>query len=286
MGIVSNAMQKQKKDGAAPIGKPPAASPPASQAPPANRETPSSAVVTETVAAPAAVAVAPGSIDEHPNYSPTLVAFHDRTGRITEQYRALRARLLAKYGEKAFCLMVTSAESGEGKTVTCLNLGLVLAGQQERKIVVVDCDLRRRRIAAMMHMKNSPGMTELLAGTATLGEVLRPTAHPNLTVIPAGAAREDAGELVTRPELGEIISQLRRQYDTVLIDAPPVNAVSDVGILGPAAGEALMVVRMNHTRRETVDKAIHLLEAVNVKIIGMVLTHQKYFIPNYLYRYS
>ena len=220
------------------------------------------------------------------NYSPNLIAHHDRGGNIAEEYRALRTNLLARYKDERFASVITSAGLGEGKTVTCLNLGLVLAERQERRVVVIDGDLRRGQIAALLHTKNNPGLADLLRGATSLDEVIQETVYPNLSVVSGGKARRDeVGELIGRPELDELINELRRQYDCVLFDSPPVNTVSDAGILGRAAGEALLVVRMNKTPREAVDRAIGLLHAANVKIAGMVLSHQEYHIPRYLYQY-
>lgn len=222
-------------------------------------------------------------------YSPALAAHHDRGGRICEQYRTLRTNLLAIYPDEQFSLVVTSAEAGEGKTVTCLNLAMALTELPDRRTVVVDCDIRKCRAAAMLHVEKSPGMADMLRGTATLSQTTQATAYPNLFFVPAGQARlNEVGELMSRPELDEIISQLRKAYDYVLIDTPPINNISDAGMLGQVqvSGEALLVVRMNKTSRESVNRAIRLLHAANVKIAGICLSHQQYYVPNYLYQYQ
>jgi len=220
-------------------------------------------------------------------YADVLVAHHDRGGRITEQYRALRTHLLAQHADERFCVLITSGEAEEGKSVTCLNLALTLAERRERTTVIVDGDLRRGRIAEMLAGQSSPGLADVLRGQRDIRDVLQTTVYPNLFLVPAGQARRDeAADLIGRPEVGEAVALLRRQFDYVLLDSPPANAISDACILGGAAGEALLVMRMNRTPRDAVDRAIRLLNASNVKVIGMVLTHQKYYIPNYLYRYS
>jgi receptor protein-tyrosine kinase len=220
-------------------------------------------------------------------YSPALVPHHDRGGATAEEYRALRTNLLAQYSDERFCLLVTSAEAGEGKTVSSLNLALVLAERQERRTIIIDADLRKRTIANLLHISNTPGLADILRGTARLDDVIQPTAYPNLFVIPAGQSKQaEVGELLGGPELEESVTELRRRYDYVLFDTPPITVASDAGMLGRATREALLVVRMNKTRRESVDRAIGLLHAANVKPVGMILTHQRYYIPNYLYRYS
>ena len=217
-------------------------------------------------------------------YSPKLVAHHKRGSPLAEEYRELRTSLLAQYKDERFCLLVTSAKPEEGKTVTCLNLGIVLAERQEYRTAVVDCDLRWRKgkkgkkgkIASLLRSEQGPGMADLLRGTATLEDVLQPTSYPNLLVVPAGQAEtEEVGELLAKQELEEIVGQLRRDFDHVLLDTPPVNVVSDAGIIGRAVREALLVVRMYGTDRESVDEAIRLLHSANVKPVGVILTHHQ-----------
>ena len=152
---------------------------------------------------------------------------------------------------------------------------------------MLDCDLRKATVAKSLNSDDAPGMADVLRGQTAIAEAIRPTAYPNLFFVPAGhASEEEIGTLLHRPELGEVLAQLRRQYDHVLIDTPPVNVASDTCMLGAAVSDALLVIRMNKTPREGVGRAIRLLRAANVKVNGLVLTHQKYYIPKYLYRYS
>jgi capsular exopolysaccharide synthesis family protein len=219
-------------------------------------------------------------------YSPALVVWHDQSGNITEQYRSLRTHLLAHYKDKPFALVVTSAQSGEGKTITCLNLAFSLGAIRECRTVVVDCDFRKSGVAKALRDKGPRGVADVLRGKATTPQVIRPTTYPNVSVILSGRpSREDAG-LTSRPELDEMLRYLRRHYDYVLFDTPPVNALSDAGVVGRVAGDALLVVRMNQTRRESVRTAIRHLKSLDVRITGVVLAQQKYYIPGYLYRYS
>ncbi len=216
-----------------------------------------------------------------------LVAHYDRGGSITEEYRSLRANLLAHCSDGRFCYLITSADPGEGKTVTCLNLGLVMAERTDCRTIVIDYDLRKGRMAGLLGAGVSPGMADLLRGSAKLKECIQPTCCGNLFFIPAGkTGLAETGELMGRPELDEIVGELRRQYDYVIFDTPPINIASDAADLGRTAGEALLVVRMNKTQRESVEKAIRLLHAANVKLSGIILTHRKYYIPKYIYKYS
>lgn len=241
----------------------------------------------------------------------SVVAWRDRGGPIAEQYRAVRTSLMAHYEEKSkekdqkprFCLLVTSAERGEGKTVTCANLGVVLT-EQSCRTVIVDCDLRTAGLAKVLGLHKSPGLADVICHRAKangstepavmsssrqpveLDQIIQETGIPNLFAIPAGAAKTDEiSTLLGRPELHEIIRDLKARFDVVLLDTPAVNAVSDVGMLRQLEGEALLSLQMNHTRRESVERAIRLLKSVQIDIAGVVLTHQKFFIPKFLYRW-
>lgn len=266
MGNVSNVLKKHE-------GLPESAPLPAAAATAATAEPAVKPVIREpAVERP----LAPAAPLARAHYSHALVAHHDRAGVITEQYRSMRARILARFPGGKACLMITSAEGGEGKTVTCLNLGFVLAARSEARVAIVDCDLRKKKVASLVHEKNGLGLADVLRGTRRLQEVIKPTLYPNLFIIPAGQARrEEAAELVNRPELEDVTRELRRQYDYILIDTPPLNVMSDASIVGHCVDEAILIVRMNRTRREAVDMAIQSLEAVNVKLTGLVLTHHK-----------
>ena len=246
---------------------------------------PSTAALSTQVEPPAAVAMPSTPIAN--TYSEVLVAHHDRGGAITEQFRALRTHLLAHFNDQRFSIIISSSDAGEGKTVTALNMGVILAERVERTTVVVDCDLRKGRIAGYLNLEKSPGVADLIRGDTSIDDVVRPTVYSNLSVIVAGQARQhEVGDLIGRPEVEEIAAELRRRYDYVIYDSPPINRAADAGMLGQATDGALMVVRMNKTHRESVDRAIRLLHAANVPVVGLVLTHQKFYIPNYLYRYS
>jgi len=249
------------------------------------------AIDTSVRAVPPLILGAPGGPNGQQlladGHYPMLAAHHDRGGTVAEQFRHIRTSLLAQYPDGRFVLMVTSADAGEGKTVSTGNMGIILAERQDRTTLIMDCDLRRATLTSLYRSKQVVGVTDMLRGKATLAQCIQRTVYPNLYMISAGTGeRGEIAELLARPELEDIIEQVRTQFDHVLMDAPPVNSVADAGVLGHAVGEAMMVVRMNKTNRESVERAVRLLKAANVKIAGMVLTHQKYFVPNYIYKYS
>jgi capsular exopolysaccharide synthesis family protein len=203
----------------------------------------------------------------------------------SEEYRSLRTSLLSACHGR-FCFMVTSAHPKEGKTVTCMNLGIMMTERQGKRTVLIDANLRNHALTDQMNAQEGPGLAEFLRDQAKLDEILQPTDYENLFLIPAGnLADVEVGELLNRPELPNLLATLKQDYDHVIVDAPSVHRTTDATVIGAAAGNALMVVRMYGTSRDAVHMAIRQLKATKVNVSGVVLTHRKFFIPNALYRH-
>ncbi len=222
-----------------------------------------------------------------PRYAEELVAHHDRGGSAAEEYRALRTSLMANARDERLRFLVTSAQAGEGKTVTVMNFGLILAERVHEKTILVDGDLRRGRIAELTGLPYEPGFAEILQNQADIEDCLQPTSYPNLFILPHGRIpRGEVGQLMGHHKLESLFEILKEQFDHILVDTPPIGGFTDAGIIGREIGQALLVMRMNKTRRESADRAIRLLEAADVNVAGIVLSHRRYHIPNYLYRYA
>lgn len=219
-------------------------------------------------------------------YSSLLTMCHESNGRIAEQYRLLRTNLLARHSSRHICTVFTSAESGAGKTVTCLNLAFAIAEQGDRRVIVVDGDLRRGGVASLLRMKPSPGVADLLEDKATLQEVIRPTTRPNLSVVCAGRSQPDGvGQLLSHGSPESILVELQKDYDCILVDSPPVVLASDAVLWGQAVGEVIVVVKLNQTYCNAVDEAFRTLRSANIEPAGMILTNQKNRAGNYGYGY-
>jgi capsular exopolysaccharide synthesis family protein len=268
---------------------PPAADTPAGTSaapcPPAEKREQSA---TPAPAAPvAALAAESAALDDPTKYSELLVVHHDRGGAVSEEYRSLRTSLLSSSGREDLCFLVTSADPAEGKTVTTANLGLTLTERFETRTCIVDCDLRRGRLEKLFGGIRLPGVSDILLRERTLDSCLCRTSYENLFILPSGRpTNSEVGTLLGRSDLEDLFSELRRTFTYVVVDTPPMNVAADAGTLARGVDDALLVVRMNKTRRESVEKAIRLLHAANANISGVVLTHRQYHIPNYLYRYA
>ncbi|MFQ5806471.1 MAG: CpsD/CapB family tyrosine-protein kinase [Phycisphaerae bacterium] len=216
-----------------------------------------------------------------------LVAFHDRYSAVSEQYRSLRARLLNMNPQNAHqVIAITSSLPQEGKSVTTLNLGMVMAEGNERQVLIADADFRRASIARMLGIDAQPGLAELIRGAAQLLDVLRPTPLPNLKVITAGATGDKKyGELIGASATRAILAQLRERFDYTFLDTPPVNTVSDLSMLAPHCDGAMLMIEMRRTSEPTVQEAVRTLQTTNVKILGCILSRYDNQRSHYYERY-
>jgi len=203
-----------------------------------------------------------------------LVTYLNRYSAVSEQYRSLRARLLNMNPQhKQQTIAITSSIPQEGKSVTAINLGMVMAEGNEHKVCVVDADFRRASIARMFGINPQPGLAELIRGTAELKDVLRPTHLPNLKIITAGSASDKkCGELLGGSAVRAVLAQLRAVFDYAILDTPPVNTVSDVSMIAPHCDGVILVIEMRRTPEPSVLEAVRTLQTTNVKILGCLLS--------------
>ncbi len=205
---------------------------------------------------------------------PVLVAFHDRYSAICEQYRAVRARLLTMNPQRtAQVIAITSSVPAEGKSVSTVNLGLVMAEGGEQRIVIADADFRRASLARMLGVAGAPGLAEVLRGEVGLNEALQATPYPNFKLLPAGEVGDQAyGDLLGGTNTSHALEELRSRFDYTFVDTPPVTTVSDACLLAPHCDGAIMVIKMCATPEPTVQQAVRALQANNVKVLGCLLS--------------
>lgn len=205
---------------------------------------------------------------------PVIVAFHDRYSAVCEQYRSIRARLMTMNTARTNqVLAVTSSIPEEGKSVTTINLGLIMAEGGEHQVLVADADFRRTSIARMLGVPVGPGLADVLREELPLEEAVQPTPFPNLKILTAGTLRnKDYGDLIGRPTAAGVLGQCRAMFDYTFLDTPPTTTVSDVCLLAPHCDGALMVIEMRRTPEPTVQQAVRTLQANNVKILGCLLS--------------
>ena len=192
-------------------------------------------------------------------------SFHER-----ESLRKLRTNLrFVDVDHQPRSIVITSAKQGEGKSTVASNLATVLAEAGER-VVLVDADLRRSAVARAFDLDGSVGLSQVLAGTATLGDALQPSHTDGLEILAAGAVPPNPSELLGSHRMEQLIEQLAQEH-FVILDAPPLLPVTDAALLTRSADGAVLVVAAAKTHKEEVERAVAALRAVDGKVLGAIL---------------
>ncbi|MFL5579542.1 MAG: polysaccharide biosynthesis tyrosine autokinase [Gemmatimonadaceae bacterium] len=192
----------------------------------------------------------------------------------SEAYRVVRTNLrFSGDAEQLRTLVVTSAAPSEGKTLTAANLAVTFA-REGRRVLLVDCDVRRARLHDLFGVPRRPGLSELVRDPAArpAAAAIRATSVPGLHLLPAGVADAHASEPLAADGVFRLLGSLADEYDLLLLDAPPVLAMADALALAGLADGVLLVVRAGHTERAAAQDALHRLAAVRAHVIGAVLT--------------
>ncbi len=218
-----------------------------------------------------------------------VVAMTESASLMAEEYRSIRTGLLARWQQKRHLVhTVTSATPQEGKTITTLNLGTSFAELRNRRIAVVEADLRLPVFDKMLSLPSSPGLVGLLEGRAELPATIHRLSDDRLHVIPAGRRVDNkhAVQLLSSPAMTSLVQQLRNSYDHVIIDTPPVIELADAGIIGAISDEVLFIARMNRTPRQLIEQAIRTLANYNATVGGLIATDQQRAKRRYYYYYK
>ncbi|MEV0968110.1 polysaccharide biosynthesis tyrosine autokinase [Microtetraspora glauca] len=195
------------------------------------------------------------------------------TGHSTraEAFRSLRTNLqFIGVDRQPKTLVVTSSLPSEGKSSTSVNLAITLA-QAGWRVVLVDADLRRPRIPSYLGIEGAAGLTDVLIDKAGLQDVTQVWGTPGISVLPSGKVPPNPSELLGSQNMRMVLAQLSRDYDIVVIDAPPLLPVTDAAALAAFCDATLLVARYGKTRREHVVRAVELLTSVNARLVGAVL---------------
>lgn len=201
----------------------------------------------------------------------TLVTALDTDDPATESYRALRTNVLFVGAEKPLQVVsVTSPGPGEGKSTTAANLAVTLA-QNGARTLLVDADLRRPVVHGAFAISQEPGLTDILIGRASAREAIRPEVTANLDVLPSGATPPNPSELLGSESMQALIGELRRDYDWVLLDTPPVLPVTDATVVARHTDAVIMTIKSGETDEEAAVRAVDQLQRVGARLAGTVL---------------
>jgi capsular exopolysaccharide synthesis family protein len=192
----------------------------------------------------------------------------------TEAYKLLRTNLkFTLRGDKRCNIVgITSSVRGEGKSTTAFNLSYTLAETGQR-VLLIDADLRLPSIAKKMGIRGTPGLTNILARTVEVKDAMRTSREfENWTILPSGDIPPNPAELLGSDNMAITIQAMREIFDVIIVDLPPVTAVSDALIVSKLVDGMVVVVRQEYCDRASVDEVIRQLRFVNAKILGFVMT--------------
>lgn len=204
----------------------------------------------------------------------------DTAFAVTEAYKAARTNILFALSgvspDPNICKKVifTSAEPGEGKTTSVINMAITFA-QTGARVLLLDCDLRKPRIHRYLELHRVPGVSEMLIGMAEAKDCIRKIPEYHIDCIPAGQLPPNPVELLSSPLMEGLLKAVEKQYDYILIDTPPVTVVTDAAVLAKFADGVVVIVRQGYTIHELLQKARETLQFANAKILGYIINDVK-----------
>ena len=200
-----------------------------------------------------------------------IITIKNPRSPVAEAYRTLRTNIqFSSFDKKIQTIIITSSGPSEGKSTTSSNLAVVMA-QSGNKTILIDCDQRKPKLHKVFLTSNQNGLSDLIVGNSVLEEAVQKTEIENLDILTSGTRSPNPSELLASEKMKNFIENLRETYDCIIIDTPPIIAVTDAQIVSRYADGCLLVVASAQAEREAVVKAKELLEKVDAKIIGVVL---------------
>jgi capsular exopolysaccharide synthesis family protein len=190
---------------------------------------------------------------------------------VAECWRAIRTNLLFMSPDQPFkTMLVTSSGPQEGKSTTCINLGVAMA-QSGNRVLLLDTDMRRPRLHKAFGVSNEVGISSLVVGEGSLERALKSTEVAGLFVLPCGPVPPNPAELLHTQAFAELLRTVGGQFDRIILDSPPLNAVADSAVLATQVDGVVMVVKAGRTNREQARRAVRALQDVQARIFGAVL---------------
>lgn len=202
-----------------------------------------------------------------------------------ESYRILRTNIMySSFDKKIKRILVTSSEPGEGKSTTSGNLALAFA-QDEKKVILIDCDLRKPSIHKKFRISNNRGLSDVIIDRDKLNKCIQKRTE-YLDILTAGKIPPNPSEMLGSHAMSSLLDELSNVYDVIILDSPPVLAVTDAQILSTKSDGVVLVVRAEKTKKDTVLAAKGVLDKVNANILGTVLNGGDKNKDNYYYYYG
>lgn len=203
---------------------------------------------------------------------------------IAEVYRSIRTRMLFSSTEERplKALLVTSPGPQEGKTTTLCNLGIAIA-QNQKKALIIDGDMRRPRLHEVFKKENKNGLSNLLAGQIPFNDAVQKTGIENLYLISGGEIPPNPSELLSGKKTRDFLAKARESFDFVLIDSPPIGMLTDATVISGLVDGTIMVIESGKTSKRILSRIYQLLNDAKARVIGMVLNKSSAASSDYYY---
>jgi capsular exopolysaccharide synthesis family protein len=214
-----------------------------------------------------------------------LIAVKNPKSRSAEAFRTLRTNIqFSSLDKELKSIVVTSSGSGEGKSTVMSNLAITMA-ESGKRVILIDCDLRKPSIHKKMGVTNSVGLTNILVQDLKKEECMVTTTVNNLFIITSGPIPPNPAELLGSKKMRDFIEELKGEYDLVLIDAPPVLAVTDAQILSTIVDGVIFVASYGEAQKNAVVDAKQLIDKVGGKVLGIVFNKVPEAVSGYYGKY-
>ena len=204
-----------------------------------------------------------------------IISYNDPKSVISEQYRAIRTNIeYSNVDQNTKTILVTSSDKNEGKTTTVSNLAVSFANLN-KKVLLIDCDLRNASIHKMFKLNNIYGLTDILAKDKAVDKCIQETELENLYVLTAGAIPPNPAEILSSEKMKNLIEDLKNIYDYIFIDTPPIGLVTDAGALSSFIDGVVLVVKSESIEKKYLEETKKKLDAVDARILGAILNSYK-----------
>ncbi len=211
------------------------------------------------------------SPDGRPVLDPRLCTYYQSKSFHSEAFRGLRTALyFSTQGEVHKVIQITSPQASDGKSTLVANLAVSIA-QSGRKVVLIDADLRKPRLHKMFGLSSNVGLASIISQEVEIKDAIQPTQVPGLSIIPCGPRPSNPAELLTSPVFKEFLDTIREEFDYVLIDTPPLLAVSDPSVVAPRVDGVILAIRVSKNGRPNAERAKEILNTLGANVLGVVV---------------
>lgn len=215
-----------------------------------------------------------------------IISYSQPKSVIAEEFRAIRTNIqYSNLDKKIKTIVVTSTTKDEGKTTITTNLAVNFSKIENKKVLIIDCDLRNPSIYKEFGISNSNGLTDLLVEEKDLSNYIKETEINNLHILTSGSIPPNPSEMLSSNRMKVFMEKVREEYDYVFIDTPPIGMVTDAGILSAFLDGTILVVKSDYVDTKDLQETKKKLVSVNANILGVILNANKVKKDDYYYSY-